>query len=133
MSLYSEAVAAIRYHSDTIRLGLEAKAREARAVNDRAVREAIRQWEGPDSPFHAVTELLAHTVMLGRDDGYPSLGIPDDTRKVICAAFRAGMPLHNIYDDGSGFRLNPSDGTWNADYAAWREHDEYAKRQIVLD
>lgn len=136
MTLYSDAAAAITKTREQMQEILDQEAQQARTAHIEALRADLRCND--DSPFAAVANLLAETIQVGRDDGYPAYRIPDDTKTAICAAVEAGiLPRRDIryldfgcitlYSDCDG--VSDKHDLWNADYNAWKAAREYRLKQ----
>lgn len=131
MSMYSDAVAAVRNVVDTQQQRRDAAAAERRAENIAAQRTAILGWEPEDSSYRAVVELLAHTMTIGREDGYPAVTIPEDTSAVLRAACESGMSRHGMHNDFSGFGLGPDSDAMESDVDAAMVAKRYRDKQCV--
>lgn len=92
MTLYANAVTAIRDHATATAAALDAAAAAARQAHIVALRAACLDGVAEDSPARPVAELLANTIAVGREyNGYPAQHYPDETKAVIIAAAKAGL------------------------------------------
>ena len=131
MSIYSDAVIAIRNHVEARQKQLDAEAATFRAANLAAHRAGALAGVDPASPAYPVCVLVSQTIEVGSNsDGDPRVKIPDATQHVVFAAAAAGMlPCKGttIYIGGLGtHRYAPGFSNseaavaeaWNADYVA---------------
>jgi hypothetical protein len=124
-TLYTRAIAAIRSESERKQADLDAAAASARAHCIATLRAMCLEGIEEGTPAHAVCSLVAHTLTVGRDDGYPVVSIPQETRAVVVAAIHAGIlpsrPLMigavHWHSDLSGLSSDPS--CQRDDYLAW--------------
>ena len=132
MSLYSDAVVSLQTETARQQAELDTAQHTAARLNDVATRDAIRAWESAESPYKPVVEALAHHLQIGREsDGYPTLSIPDDIKKLLKASIAAGMAPRALYSDASGFETHPAPAKWDAHYAAWGTADSYRNAQLL--
>lgn len=90
MTMYSEAVKAVSRIVAQTESKLAAEFRVARHANISATKEAILDLLPADDPMYPVTELIAHTLTIGRaSDDFPHRSVPVDTQNVFAEAIRA--------------------------------------------
>jgi hypothetical protein len=139
MGLYQKAVEAVRNTVEETQADLDAVAVKAREANIAALRSAIMGGVQEDSPTYSVCALLAHTVTIGREDGYPEVNMPEDTKSVLSAAKQAGMFRRRYghvcigetewYADLSGMAVNLPSHVIDCD--AWDSAKKYRDRQTL--
>jgi hypothetical protein len=140
MSIYSDAVASIRAYSDARQAELDAVAAAERVKSIATLRNMAIDGVPSDHPARPVCELVAHTITVGRDDGYPAIDLPRETLAAVVAAKNAGLLRvvpgpHScawvgkieIYADGSGV----SSQAPSADFQAWDTARKYREAQTV--
>lgn len=129
--------AAVRGHAESEQARLDRAALDARAATVAAYRALAVEGVAPDSPAYPVCALVAQTITVGREDGYPAVSIPDTTRAVVLAAAAAAvLPRRGQYVLTGGLEwhadisgLSRSPDPWQDDYAAWDEARTYAAKQ----
>lgn len=137
---YTRAVAAIRSHAESTQARLDAAAAEARAAAVARWRAMATEGVEESSPSYPVCALVAQTIHVGRDDGYPAVEIPVEVRSVIVAARLAGVlprePDRSIvtgsivwHSDGSGVYRTRGQSPHDADYAAYSAASDYRSGQ----
>lgn len=134
---YQQAVQAIRTTAEATQTTLDAAAVSARAACVAGLRALALQDIAPDSPAYPVAALLAQTITVGRDDGYPEITIPETTRAVLRAAIAAGIIAKDdgyvqlgqlsLHRDCSGLYNKPA--CWDADFDAWDRASTYRSAQ----
>lgn len=95
-------------------------------------RAAILALVPETDPLRPVADLLAHTLRIGREDGYPTRAVADECLAVVMSA-RAAMgassaahPLNVIWGSSDYLHLHDlAEDAHDADYAAWRAATEY--------
>jgi hypothetical protein len=139
-NLYIIAARAVQTHSAAVQVDLDRRAADARAANIAGHRDAAISGVSTDSPVWPVACLVASTLSIGRDDGYPAVEIPDSTRAVLRAARDAGLLTRGardliyvgtlgFYSDFSG--LSDKATTWEADHTAWDQAKTYRAKQTA--
>jgi hypothetical protein len=88
-NLYSIAVGAIQRIVDEKLTSLQEAHEEARAQNLLATRAALRGLVSQENPLRPVAELLASSLTIGREDGYPYRQVSEEAKKVWTAAMYA--------------------------------------------
>lgn len=141
MTLYTNAVTTITEHAQQTQARLDAAATEARAKNLNNARKLALQGVDPGSPLFPVAALVANTLEIGREDGYPEWRLPKETLSVLKAALEAEiLVVQNqrilvgalrFYHDLSGVVCwdGPIQETNDADYQAWKESRNYRRKQ----
>src|SRR5574338_454454 len=82
----------IRSHVDATQAELDAAAAAARAETIRDLRaKALQIPDDAPAALRAVCALVSETIRVGRDDGFPSVSLPDETKSVVRAAVSAGV------------------------------------------
>lgn len=118
---------------------LDAAYLEKRVAFHDALREMATQGVPADDPSFAVCRLVAQSIILGRQDGYPEIGLPQSAQLLVSAALAAGMlPMFEAQQvhfnsvgigslrflcDGSGVCVNPSG--WDDVYDAFAAANHY--------
>lgn len=95
------------------------------------VEESLRRWrQGELGPFEAHTELLEHTVRVGRMAKRVARANADMLRAILREAFDAGLVSREEFEElagGAPEEIEPSHGL--DDEAAWSAH----KRKLIED
>lgn len=91
----------------------------------------------PDSEVCPILVLLSQTLEVGRkEDNYPSINVPVETRQIIKKAHLAGLLEGSVniitgtliwHSDMSG-AANGKPIEWERDYSAWSEAREYRRK-----
>lgn len=141
MSLYEQSVHKIREHAEYTQTQLDIKARSARLTNIEAHRKAAMEGIHQESPLHTIASLVANTLSIGREDGYPSFKLPTETINVLKAAANAGLIQFvnghyvvgtlKFYHDFSGLAHTLPEQA--ADVDAYIKASGYRKAQTVKD
>jgi hypothetical protein len=63
----------------------------ARAANVAAYQAAAMLSVPTDSPLYPIASLVSQTITIGRDDGYPKINLPDETKALLRRAAHAGI------------------------------------------
>lgn len=143
MSIKQEVIAGIVAVIDRQRAVLRANAEAARSAGIAALRRALVQGVGVDSPQYPVCALVAQHVTIGRADGYPKVVVPDDIRRIAKAAALVGIIDHAVVGGSSSSYVVLGTTTWHddlsgvinwphtlpessADYKAWEAEAGYA-------
>lgn len=109
---------------------LDAAASKARAAFTLALRAAC--VEGVTDPDELlICETVAALMVVGRDDGYPDVKLPDYVRTMLTRSVRAGIIGHktgsvNWHDGFDGPR--ESIPGWRDAYEAWEAARNYRER-----
>lgn len=142
MSLYSNAVAAIVSTREAKQAELDAAARHARVSHLQALRSDLRDVS--DTPLAAIRNLLAESITIGREDGFPQYNVPEAVKQILVAAAQSGIlvsekgqggnlhyPLGSIafHYDFSEFKTKHA--LFDADYLAWAAAKDYREAQKV--
>ena len=130
---YQNAVSAIRTYSESRQAELDALAATRRQEHIVAARAACMAGVEEGTPAAAVCALVAQTLTVGREDGYPEYRLPDEVWDAIQAARAAGLLTATVgalklYSDNTrGFAGTVS--LHDADYHAWLDAKEYRAAQ----
>lgn len=128
-NLYSMAVVMIVAFAEAEQARLDAVAAEARARHVDALRKALT-GEQDGSAAATVRALLAQTVTVGREDGYPAVSVPSSTDAVVVAALQAGIKIGGLVRPAGRGAYSLADvGEKCADYEAWIDAREYRAKQ----
>ncbi len=132
---YRDATNAIRTHAEARQAALDSEALAARAANLAAYRAACQVPD--DDPAAPIAALIAQTIQIGNDAGYPAVWLPADTRNAIKAGLAAGLITHTIgglppirlYHDEPCFSGNALP-EWQIDHDAWTAAKTYRDQQL---
>lgn len=133
-TIRGRAIAAIDGIVQQEQTRLDSAAAAARADNLTQTRAALLGLVAETDPLYPVCELLAHTLSIGRDDGYPERRAGDGCNEIVGAALTAlgaARRTHPLARLWRADRLSLEDLASKAaiaDYAAWEAAREYRAR-----
>ena len=138
-NLYQKAVTSVLTVAQKTQAVLDQAAVTARNNNQAAIIAAATEGVDSESPLYPIATLVAQTITVGREDGYPSVSIPDEIFAVIKAAYQSGMVEKKngylcvgkiqFYTDGGVHSTQCSEH--DLDFQAWNKAANYRNAQTV--
>lgn len=129
-TLYAQAVQSIRTTAQETQARLDAEAATARANCLKAYQAAALAGVDTASPVYPIAALVSHTIMIGRDDGYPAVQLPAEVMAVLKAANAAGILAQYIGRVKWDALLDSNLNEWDLDYTAWDKARTFRAKQI---